>query len=258
MLRTRPLVMGILNVTPDSFYDGGRHADPVAHGLRLVAEGADWIDVGGESTRPGAARVSPEEEARRVLPVITALSAAGVTVSVDTTRPDVARAAAAAGATILNDVRGLQDPEMVAVSALFSQTVIMHSRGTPQTMGALTDYTDLVAEVCAFLVDRARACRSAQVWIDPGLGFAKRADQSLALLRHLGVLVETGWPVLVGASRKSFIGHTLDLPQAADRLSGSLAAAAAAYHRGAAALRVHDVRATREVVDFLCAVDQAP
>lgn len=147
---------------------------------------------------------------------------------------------------------------MVEVSALFEQTIVMHSRGTPRTMGQLTDYADLVAEVRDFLVAQAARCRSPQVWIDPGIGFAKQAGQSLSLLRHLDALVETGLPVLVGASRKSFIGHTLGLPSAADRLAGSLAAAAAAYHRGAAALRVHDVRATREVVELLFAIDQAP
>ena len=257
-MRERPIIMGILNVTPDSFFDGGRHVSaPVARGLAMVEEGADWIDVGGESTRPGAGAVDAAEELRRVLPVIEALCAEGVTVSVDTTKPAVAAAAARAGAAVLNDVRGLQDPEMQAASADFAHTVIIHSRGTPETMGGLTAYGDLVAEVRDFLLAQAARCRSAEVWIDPGIGFAKRAGQSLALLRHLGVLVETGLPVLVGASRKSFIGHTLGLERAEDRLAGSLAAAAAAYHRGAAALRVHDVRATREVVTMLRAIAQA-
>ncbi|MEL6342675.1 MAG: dihydropteroate synthase [Myxococcota bacterium] len=255
-MRRRPIVMGIVNVTPDSFYDGGRHGDSIAHARQLVSEGADWIDVGGESTRPGAEPVPVQEELARVLPVIEALSAE-VPVSVDTTKPAVAQAAAAAGATILNDVRGLRDPEMVAVSALFDKTVIMHSRGTPKTMRGLTEYSDLIAEVRDVLVERAEQCKSREVWLDPGIGFAKGASQSLSLLKHLPTLVATGYPVLVGASRKSFIGRTLDRPDADDRLAGSLAAAAAAAIRGAAALRVHDVRATRDVVALLYAIEQA-
>lgn len=256
-MRRRPIILGIVNVTPDSFYDGGRYRDLVAHARRLVSEGADWIDVGGESTRPGAAPVSEAEELQRVLPVLAGLAEVGVPLSIDTTKPGVARAAAAAGATILNDVRGLQDPEMVEVSALFEKTIIMHSRGTPQTMRGLNDYTDLIAEVRDVLLDRAAQCQSPEVWLDPGIGFAKTAAQSLSLLRHLSAFVETGLPVLVGASRKSFIGRTLTLPDTDDRLAGSLAAAAAAVQRGAAAVRVHDVRPTRDVLDLLYAIENA-
>ena len=253
----RPILLGIVNATPDSFYDGGRY-NPVSHAERLVAEGADWIDVGGESTRPGAPAVSAAEECDRVLPVIEALRGR-VPISVDTSKPAVARQAAAAGATILNDVRGLREPGMREVSALFAHTIIMHSRGTPQTMRGLTDYPDgdVARAVRDELVAAADACPCPTVWIDPGIGFAKTASQSLALLKHLPLLVETGYPVLVGASRKSFIGKTLGLSDPDARLFGSLGAAAAAVSRGAVALRVHDVRATREVVDLMAAVEAA-
>lgn len=252
----RPILLGIVNATPDSFYDGGMHPDPIAHARALIEDGADWIDVGGESTRPGAALISVAEECDRVLPVIEALRGT-VPISIDTTKPEVARQAAAAGASILNDVCGLRTPGMPEVSALFEHTVVMHSRGTPQTMGALTDYDDVVAEVRDHLLEQAERCQSQTVWLDPGIGFAKTTAQNLALLKHLSVLVDTGHPVLVGASRKSFIGNTLGLPRAADRLAGSLGAAAAATLRGAAALRVHDVRQTRELLSLLIAVEQA-
>ena len=261
----RPLVVGIVNVTPDSFYDGGRYPSAIDHACRLLEEGADWLDIGGESTRPGADIVDVEEECRRVLPVIAALSDQ-VPISIDTTKPAVARAAIAAGARILNDVTGLMDPEMIAASADVEAVIIMHSRGTPQSLQGRTDYGALgsteyrnpVEEVRDFLQERAAAARCKTVYIDPGLGFAKTAQQSLSLLRHLDVLVKTGLPVLVGASRKSFIGHTLGIPDASHRLPGSLAAAAAAYHRGAAAIRVHDVAATRQVVDLLEAISTSP
>lgn len=252
----RPIILGIVNVTPDSFYDGGQHPDPISHARQLIADGADWLDVGGESTRPGAAFVSVQEECDRVLPVIEALRGQ-VPISIDTTKPSVARQARRAGATILNDVRGLRDPEMMAVSGSFDHTIIMHSRGTPKTMQGLTDYGDLIAEVRDELLARATASSCPQVWLDPGIGFAKTAAQSLSLLKHLGVLVAAGYPVLVGASRKSFIGRALDLPAAEDRLFGSLGAAAAAVSRGAAALRVHDVRATCDLVNLLNAVEDA-
>jgi len=262
--RAAPLVVGIVNVTPDSFYDGGRYPSAIHHAEQLIAEGADWLDIGGESTRPGAAAVSAAEECRRVLPVIAAF-AGTLPISIDTTKPEVARAAAAAGATILNDVSGLTNPEMIAASGDFASVVIMHNRGTPQslgsgtTFGALgsTAYGDLVAEVTGFLLERAAAARAETVYVDPGIGFGKSADQSLALLRHLPQIVAAGLPVLIGASRKSFIGQTLGIPDPIDRLPGSLAAAATAYHHGAAALRVHDVAATRQVVDLLTAIHSA-
>jgi dihydropteroate synthase len=254
--RCRPLVVGILNCTPDSFYDGGQHsgtAAAIAHAERMIGEGANWIDIGGESTRPGAAPVDPEEEARRVLPVIAALAGC-LPLSIDTTKPAVAAAALQAGASILNDTRGLVDGEMVAISADAWGTVVMHSRGTPQTMGKLANYDDVVAHVTDWLVAAAARSRSTHTWIDPGIGFAKTAEQSLALLRHTDALVATGWPVYIGASRKSFIGAMAGVEAAEDRLPGSLAAVAAAYHGGARVFRVHDVAETRQHVDLLHAI----
>lgn len=255
MSRARPIVMGVVNCTPDSFFDGGAYA-PQAQAERLLAEGADWIDVGGESTRPGAAPVPPEEELRRVLPVIEAVARAAP-VSIDTTRPSVAAAALRAGARILNDIDGLNNPEMAALSADFWGAVVMHRRGDPRTMRGLTDYAHVVAEVRQALVEAAGRARCARVWIDPGVGFAKTATQSLKLLQQLHVLVDTGLPVLVGASRKSFIGATLGLPDPSDRLPGSLAAACAAWLAGAEVLRVHDVAATRQALDLLWAMGEA-
>jgi len=254
--RRRPLVVGILNATPDSFFDGDKHSDLIAHGERLIAQGADWLDVGGESTRPGAPAVDVEAECARILPIISALRDL-VPISVDTTKARVAARALQAGARIINDVTGLSDPDMPAVTADAQATIVMHMRGTPQTMGELTEYADVVAEVTTWLVERAALARSRQVWIDPGIGFAKTAAQSLALLAGTDHLVATGLPVLVGASRKSFIGQILKLPDPDQRLSGSLAAAAAAWSRGADALRVHDVGETRELLDLLHAVDGA-
>ena len=250
MSRPRPIVMGVVNCTPDSFFDGGAYS-PVARAHQLIAEGADWIDVGGESTRPGAAPVDPEEELRRILPVIGSVGAM-VPVSVDTTHASVA-----AGARILNDIDGLSQPEMAAISADYWGAVVMHRRGDPRTMRGLTDYVDVVAEVRQHLIEAAGRARCAHVWIDPGIGFAKTPSQSLKLLQQLPALVETGLPVLVGASRKSFIGATLGLPDPADRLPGSLAAACAAWLAGAEVLRVHDVAATRQALDLLWAMDRA-
>lgn len=238
--------MGVLNVTPDSFSDGGRWLDPeaaVAHGRAMVADGADVIDVGGESTRPGAAEVPADEELRRVVPVVEAL-AGEARVSVDTRKAEVAEAALAAGATIVNDVSaGLYE----IAAAAGAGWVVMHMRGTPATMQQQATYGDVVAEVRAFLVARAEEARAAgvaEVWIDPGLGFAKTATHNLSLLRHLDELVATGYPVAVGASRKSFIGKLTGEASVDDRLEGSLAAAVWAMERGAAMVRVHDVRAT--------------
>ena len=204
--------MGILNVTPDSFSDGGRHDDPVAHGLRLMAEGADIVDVGGESTRPGAARVSVQTELDRVVDVVAALAGAGV-VSVDTTRAEVARAAVAAGAVLVNDVSGgLADPDMLgAVAELGVGYVVMHSRGPA---GAAASYVDVVAEVCDELSVRTDAALDAgidagRIVVDPGLGFAKTAADNWALLRGVSRLASLGFPVLVGASRKRFLGELL-------------------------------------------------
>jgi len=254
--RRRPLVVGILNATPDSFYDGGRYSDLIAQGERLIEAGADWLDVGGESTRPGADPVDAAEECRRILPVIAALHD-DVVISVDTSKPTVAAQALQAGARVINDVTGLSDPQMAAVTADAEATVVMHMRGTPATMRNLTDYGDVVNEVAMWLAERAAQARSPEVWVDPGLGFSKTAAQSLALLEGTARLTATGHPVLVGASRKSFIGHILGIADANDRLPGSLAAAAAAWSRGADAFRVHDVAETRQLLDLLYAVDEA-
>ncbi len=247
----RPHLMGILNVTPDSFFDGGRHADPVAVGLRLVEEGASIVDVGGESTRPGAAPVDPEEEQRRVLPVVRALAGQGVLISIDTRNASTMRAAIDVGARIVNDVSGLtHDAEALRVIADSDAAVIlMHMRGTPQDMQSLTQYDDVVGEVAAWLERRAAACEAAgiarqRIAIDPGIGFAKTHAQNVELLGGIGRLVAIGRPVLIGASRKGFLkslggGDTPD-----ERLQASLAVAVDAMRQGAHMLRVHDVADT--------------
>jgi dihydropteroate synthase len=247
--------MGVLNVTPDSFSDGGRWLDPeaaVAHGLAMAAAGADVVDVGGESTRPGAEEVPADEERRRVLPVVERL-APHVRVSVDTRKAEVAEAALAAGATILNDVSA----SLAEVAAVHGAGwVAMHMRGTPATMQQEAVYDDVLGEVRDFLVERAEAAAAAgvrEVWIDPGIGFAKTLEHNLSLLRHLDVLVETGFPVLVGVSRKSFVGRlTADAP-VEDRAEGSLAAAVWALAQGAAMVRVHDVGPTVQAVKLVAA-----
>jgi dihydropteroate synthase len=247
----RPLIMGVLNVTPDSFSDGGRYLDPdraVAQGLEMVAEGADIVDVGGESSRPGAEPVPDAEERRRVVPVIGAL-APHVRVSVDTVKPAVAEAAVEAGATLVNDISASLWP--VAASAGVGW-VAMHMAGTPRTMQDDPRYVDVVAEVHAFVVDRAGQAAEAgvgEVWVDPGIGFGKTVAQNLSLLRHLPELAAAGYPVVVGTSRKSFLGRLAPLadgrPRAVeDRLAGSLSTATWAMVAGAAMVRVHDVAAT--------------
>ncbi|MGH9063373.1 MAG: dihydropteroate synthase [Acidimicrobiales bacterium] len=251
----RALVMGVLNVTPDSFSDGGHYFDhdaATAHGLAMVAEGADVVDVGGESSRPGAAPVSEREELRRVVPVVRAL-APHVRVSVDTVKPAVAEAAVEAGATLLNDVSACLAP--VAASAGVGW-VAMHRKGTPATMQSGPRYDDVVAEVRDFLAARLEwgaALGVAEVWIDPGIGFGKSAAHNLGLLHHLDRLVELSCPVLVGTSRKSFLGRLCSPPgeppaPVHDRLEASLATAVWAVGRGAAMVRVHDVAATVQAV----------
>jgi dihydropteroate synthase len=243
--------MGVLNVTPDSFSDGGKWLDPeaaVAHGLQLVAEGADVVDVGGESTRPGAAPVDEAEERRRVVDVVAAL-APQVRVSIDTRKPGVARAAVEAGATLVNDVSASLW-EVAAEAGV--GWVAMHMQGEPATMQRAPVYDDVVVSVRDFLVERAEAARSAgvaEVWVDPGIGFGKTVDHNLTLLRRLSVLVATGFPVVVGTSRKSFLGRltgaSADQPAPVDdRLEGSLATAVWSLAQGAAMVRVHDVRPT--------------
>lgn len=250
----RPLVMGIVNVTPDSFADGGLYPGghpgrAIDHARALVAAGADLVDVGGESTRPGAVEVAADEELTRVVPVIRALVSDGVCVSIDTRKPEVAEVALREGAAIVNDVGAATRPELLVHAARAGAVyVLMHARGTPADMQDRTDYDDVVAEVFEFLVDGLTACAAAglareQVVLDPGIGFAKTAEQSLALLRALPQLRGLGRPVLVGASRKSFLSvtgaHDVD-----ERLPGSLVVAGLAVADGAAFLRVHDVAET--------------
>jgi dihydropteroate synthase len=253
----RPRVMGVLNVTPDSFSDGGR-IDPdvaIAAGLAMRDDGADIVDVGGESTRPGAQPTSTETECARILPVIRALAAAGVLVSVDTCHAETMAAALDAGAAIVNDISALaHDPEAAAlVAARGCPVVLMHMRGTPATMMGLATYDDIVAEVMTELADRIAAAERAGVQrdaiaIDPGFGFAKHPPHSLALLRGLAPLTGLGLPILAGVSRKGFIGSTSGETDAARRFPGSIAAGLFALARGVAMLRVHDVRETVQAV----------
>lgn len=259
----RPAVLGILNVTPDSFSDGGRHLDPAAaaaRAFRLVEEGADLLDIGAESTRPGAEPVSTEEEWARLDPVLEHVGDVGVPISVDTTSSEVANRAIAAGARAINDVSGLRaDPELADVVAERGAGIIlMHMRGTPRTMQSLTSYEDLMGDLrsdLAAAVDRAinRGCAPEQIVVDPGFGFAKTAAASLEILGRLDELLELGRPVLVGPSRKSFVGSTLDLP-VEERLEGTIAACAVALVRGARLFRVHDVRPVRRALDLAQAV----
>lgn len=249
--------MGIVNVTPDSFSDGGRfldHEQAIRHGLRLVEEGADVLDIGGESTRPDSVPVPLKEELRRIIPVVKALAArVRAAISVDTSKADVAREALEAGATMINDVTALRDPQMGRVIARATASVVlMHMRGTPQTMQRAPRYRDVVQDVRAFLAEairRAKAAgiRSGRMWIDPGLGFGKTVEHNLQLLRRLDALAGLGVPIVVGPSRKSFIGKVLDV-EVSERLSGTLACVAAAVQQGARMVRVHDVK---EIAQFL-------
>jgi len=245
--------MGVLNVTPDSFSDGGRFLDPeaaIAHGLRLVAEGADLVDVGGESTRPGASPVPPDVERDRVVPVVEAL-AGHVRVSVDTRHREVAEAAVDAGATLINDVSASLWP---VASQAGVGWVAMHMRGAPATMQIDPHYEDVVAEVADFLAARATEATEGgvgEVWIDPGIGFGKTLRHNLELLAGLRSLVALGHPVVVGTSRKGFLGTLLDATSPEDRLEGSLATAVWALTQGARMVRVHDVRPTAEAVRLI-------
>lgn len=264
-----PLIMGILNLTPDSFSDGGRHGGldaALAHGLAMAAAGADVLDIGGESTRPGSDPVSAEEEIARVVPVIRALHQAwGGRISIDTMKPQVARAAIEAGATMWNDVTALaHSTDSLAVAAdLGCEVVLMHMRGDPKTMQDDPHYDDVVSEVVAHLAARAQTAMAAgvgreRIWLDPGIGFAKSAEHNLALTRHLDHLVDLGFPVLYAASRKRVIqavDETATDPM--DRLGGSVALALEGVRRGAAMVRVHDVRQTAQALKIQAAVAAA-
>jgi dihydropteroate synthase len=265
----RPLIMGIVNVTPDSFSDGGRCLDPEAaavHAQALVAAGADILDIGGESTRPGAEPVSEADEIARVAPAIQAIRAVNdKPISIDTMKPAVARAAVAAGATIWNDVTALSwAPQSLATAAeLGCQVILMHMQGEPRTMQREPRYDDVVADVAAWLEARAEAAVAAGVArdairLDPGIGFGKTPAQSLALLAGLDRIVALGFPVVLGASRKSFMHHVDPAARTAqDRLAGSLAAALAGARAGAAILRVHDVFETRQALALEAAIAAA-
>lgn len=263
---SRPHVMGILNVTPDSFSDGGRFSRvdlALRHAADMVAAGATLIDVGGESTRPGARAVSPVEELERVAPVVEAISRElDVIISVDTSTPAVIRESARLGAGLINDVRSLQrDGALEAAAATSLPVCLMHMRGEPGTMQDNPVYADLVAEVRDFLAERMAACVEAgvgaeRIVLDPGFGFAKTYEHNLSLFKHLGELHALGRPLLVGASRKSMIGRALGR-EIGERLHGSLALAALAVAKGAHILRVHDVAETVDVVRMIAAVQAA-
>jgi len=263
-LAARPRVMGIVNVTPDSFSDGGQFLDPsvaVDHALRLVEEGADILDVGGESTRPNATPVDVAEEFRRVLPVVAELARrTAVPISIDTMKAEVARACLDAGASIVNDVAGFRDAAMIAVAKAFDAgIVVMHMAGTPLTMQANPTYADVVAEVDAFFAERIATLTAAgldpeTICLDPGIGFGKTLDHTLAQLRHLGTHQRHGRPICLGVSRKGFLGQLTgrDRP---DRMAGTLAVSCFALAAGAAqVLRVHDVAPHRDVVRVWMAI----
>jgi dihydropteroate synthase len=265
----RPRVMGIVNATPDSFSDGGRHLAPeaaLAHSRRLIADGADMLDLGAESTRPGADPVPAEIEIARIVPLVTAIRAEStIPISVDTMKPEVARAAVAAGASIWNDVTALRHaPHSLAVAAeLGCQVVLMHMQGEPRNMQAEPHYDDVVRDVASFLAERAEAAMAAgvareRIWLDPGIGFGKHMlHHNLPLLARLDHIVALGFPVLLGASRKAFIG-ALDAGAKPDqRLGGSIAAALIGASAGVAAVRVHDVRETVQALAVQAAISQS-
>ncbi len=257
--RKRPLLMGVLNVTPDSFSDGGQFLKPqkaIDQALRLEAEGADIIDIGGESTRPGALPVSFEEEQKRVLPVIQELAKkVSVPLSIDTRKPELAKIAIESGASIINDVGGENgDPEMILIAALNKKTgiIFMHAKGSPQTMQKAPRYKNLFRDISNFFFKRIQAATDAQILrnriaIDPGIGFGKTIQHNLKIIHHLHDFKDFGLPILLGPSRKSFIGHILNLP-ASDRLEGTAAAVAISVFNGANILRVHDVQEMKRVI----------
>lgn len=260
---SRPLIMGIVNVTPDSFSDGGRFFDAqqaIAHGYRLIEGGADLLDIGGESTRPGAVPVAEQVELERVLPVLEGLVNSGVALSIDTQKPAVMRAALAAGADMVNDVNALQHPgALAAVAGSKAAVCLMHKQSDAQTMQQLPLYHDVVAEVHVFLRARLQAAQAAgiaraRLIVDPGFGFDKNLEHNVALLRQLVVLQDLGVPVLVGLSRKSMLGKIANL-EVEERLHASIAAALLAVLKGAKIIRVHDVKATREALTIVNAVE---
>lgn len=261
---SEPKVMGILNVTEDSFSDGGHFFQPdlaIAHARKMVEEGADIIDIGGESTRPGAEAISIDEELDRVLPVISALAGTvPVPLSIDTSKPEVMMAAVRAGAGMINDVYALRHPGALEAAAACGVPVcLMHMQGEPRTMQIQPEYADVVGEVCSFLASRVEAAVAAgigrgRLLVDPGFGFGKNLAHNLSLLRHLDTLVALGLPVLAGISRKSMLGAILDKPHTGDRLYGSIAAHVLALRAGARVIRSHDVAVTVDALKVVQAV----
>jgi dihydropteroate synthase len=258
-----PVIMGVVNVTPDSFSDGGLFLaadDAVAHGERLVEEGADILDIGGESTRPGADAVPQDEELHRVLPVVERLAGVEARLSIDTTKVAVARAALGAGATIVNDVSAFRfEPELAGVVAeAGADCVLMHMLGEPRTMQADPRYEDVVADVKAFLEERLRfavgeGVAEERVWLDPGIGFGKTVGHNLELLRRLGEIAAIGRPVVVGTSRKTFLGRLAGGRPETERLPGTIATNVLALERGASVFRVHDVAQVKDALDVAAA-----
>jgi len=254
----RVRLMAILNVTPDSFSDGGEHLDPaqaIDDGLRFVSEGADIVDVGGESTRPGSRPTAPDEELQRVLPVVEGLAKRNVVVSIDTRRAGVARACLDAGARIVNDISALEDDAelLPLVARRGVPVVLMHRRGRPEDKYVVPAYADVVEEVRRFLVERAEACEAAgiardRIALDPGLGFGKSVEENMALIANAARLADAGYPVVIGASRKSFIGRLTGIAEPRRRDPASVWLAVEAARRGAAIVRVHDVAATRQAL----------
>ena len=251
---SEPLIMGIVNVTPDSFSDGGRYAgtqEAIAHGLELLEEGADILDIGGESTRPGAAEVTEQEELERVIPVVEALAKTGAVISVDTSKAGVIREAVNAGAHIINDVRALQEPGALEAAAQTNAGIcLMHMQGTPATMQKNIAYGNLLQEVERFLLDRAQCAQSAgiareRICLDYGFGFGKTVDQNFELLANTDYFARLPYPILVGLSRKSSLGAVVGR-DVSDRLIASVTGALIAAQRGAGIVRVHDVAATRD------------
>lgn len=262
----QPHVMGILNVTPDSFSDGGKHnsqEQAVAYALQMIADGATVIDIGGESTRPGALVVEVEEEIRRVVPVVEELAQHNVIISIDTSQPEVMRKAVQAGAHIWNDVRALTRPNaLITAAELDIPVIIMHMRGEPTTMNNLNQYSDVTQDVMGELQHRINAAlavgiKPENIMIDPGFGFAKNAQQNLKLLQEFHLLTSLGYPILSALSRKRFIGEVLDESNAQNRVVGSVAAHLLSIQQGACMVRVHDVKATSDAIKIWQAMNCA-
>jgi dihydropteroate synthase len=260
---SRGLIMGVINATPDSFSDGGLNLEPeaaITAGLGMAAAGADLVDVGGESTRPGASPVSADEEKRRVIPVVTALAAAGLVVSIDTSKPEVAATALDAGAEVVNDVTAAASPGMVEVLAgSGAGVIVMHMKGTPRTMQQDPVYDDVVSEVALFLEARAgfvieAGVDPASIAIDPGIGFGKTATHNLELINGLGRLVESGYPVVLGTSRKTFLGRVTGIDEIGARDGVTAVSTALGFERGARVFRVHDVASSRAALSLAAAI----